>query len=52
MAFQHDSDLPIVRYGITHDDLPVVMEQSGADGCRAVAVAAIDPLMGMESLRN
>ena len=40
-----DSDRLVVSGGITNADLLVVMEQSGADGGRAVAVAAIDPLV-------
>jgi hypothetical protein len=47
-----DSDHFVFSDRITHADLLVVMEQSGADGGRAVVIATIDPLMRMESLRN
>ena len=50
--YYSDSDRLVVSGGITHDDLPVAVEQSGADSGRAVVIATIDPLMGMESLRN
>ncbi|MEI6310166.1 MAG: hypothetical protein WCP58_11070 [bacterium] len=54
--YYSNSDRLVVSGGITHDDLLVVMEQSGADGGRAVAVAAIDPLIrgpkDLQLLRN
>lgn len=47
-----DSDRLVVSGGIMHADLPVAVERSGAAGGRAVVIATIDSLMGMESLRN